>query len=74
MSNATKAQLCVDLAARDARITALLKDIEALRLRVSIAERNAPAPVRAPRQLPLHFELARAKAIASGCAVRISNI
>lgn len=43
-----------------------------MRLRVSIAERNAP--VRVPHQLPMHFELARAKAIASGKSVRISNI
>ena len=52
---ASKAQLVVVIAERNALIAQMHKDIEAMRMRVSIAERNAPKPayVRAPYQRPM---------------------
>jgi hypothetical protein len=67
MARPTIASLTAQLAERDATIIAQGKALEALRLRLSIAERNNARP---QRQLPLHFQRARELAMASGRSVR----
>lgn len=67
MARPTIASLTAQLAERDATIIEQGKALEALRLRLSIAERNNARP---QRQLPLHFQRARELAMASGRSVR----
>ena len=74
MTRLTKAQLIAHIATLDAALLEANRDRDALRLRVSIAERNTPAPraayVPRPRELPAHMAAARAMAIATGRVVK----
>jgi hypothetical protein len=71
----TKAQLIAHIASLDAALLEANRDRDALRLRVSIATRNAPAPraayVPRPRVLPEAMIAARALAMATGRCVKV---
>lgn len=67
MARPTIASLTAERDALNAQLIEQGKQLEALRLRLSIAERNNARP---QRQLPLHFQRARELAMASGRSVR----
>ena len=68
----TKAQLIAHIATLDAALLEANRDRDALRLRVSIAERNSNRKVYTPqpRELPEYMRAARAMAIATGRVVK----
>lgn len=72
MTRLTKAQLIAHIATLDAALLEANRDRDALRLRVSIAERNSNRKVYTPqpRVLPAHMAAARAMAIATGRVVK----
>lgn len=76
INSMTKAQLLAHIASLDATILTQAHELDAMRLRISIAERNAPKPkvqyAPTPRSLPQHFAAARAMAIASGRCVKVT--
>lgn len=71
MARPTIASLTAERDALNAQLIEQGKQLDALRLRLSIAERNnAPAP----RQLPLHFQKAREHAMRTGTSVRVVTV
>ena len=74
LSSFTKAQLIAHIATLDAALLEANRDRDALRLRVSVAERNEKPNRKVytpqPRVLPAHMAAARAMAIATGRVVK----
>ena len=74
MTRLTKAQLIAHIATLDAALLEANRDRDALRLRVSIAERNEKPNRKVytpqPRELPEYMRAARAMAIATGRVVK----
>lgn len=67
--SATKAQLLAHIAVQDTALITAGREAEAMRLRLSIAERNIVKPARTG--LPAHFIAARLAAMAMGRAVKV---